>query len=84
MVALLHLRGFVANFQITCAHGQCADPDCGSDYVFVGEEKIAAAPLIEMAEGAVHHFWTMHDGQPVSLVVESGPDGRKKLVPKAA
>jgi hypothetical protein len=79
---LLHLRGIVANYQITCAHGQCADPDCGLEYVFVGEIKVAAASLIEMAEAEQHHFWTMEGGQPVSVVVERGPDGRKKRVAK--
>jgi len=73
----------MADYQITCVHGQCSDPDCGADFVFVGEMKIDAAPLIEMAEAQVHQFWTMQDDQPVSVVVECGADGRKTLVPEA-
>ena len=73
----------MADYQITCVHGQCSDPECGTDFVFVGESKIPAAPLIALAEAQVHQFWTMQDDRPVSVVVECGPDGRKKLVPKA-
>jgi hypothetical protein len=73
----------VASYQITCAHGQCGDPDCGSDYVFVGDTRIDAAPLIDMAEADILQLWTMQDGQPVSVVVGTAADGRKTLKPKA-
>ena len=73
----------MANYQITCVHGQCDDPNCGTDFVFVGEVKVAAEALIEMAEAEVHHFWTMQDGHAVSVVVESDLDGRKKLIPQS-
>ena len=71
----------MANYQITCVHGQCDDPDCGSEFVFVGDKKVAAASLIEMAESEVHQFWTIQNGRSVTVAVECGPDGRKRLVP---
>jgi hypothetical protein len=73
----------VASYQISCAHGQCDDPDCGSDYVVVGDMQIDAAPLIELAEADILQLWTMHDGEPVSVVVGTAADGRKTLKPKA-
>lgn len=73
----------MASYQISCVHGQCDDPDCGSDFVFVGEMRVPAGPLIEQAEAQIHHFWTIEKDEPVSIVVECGPDGRKKLIPKS-
>ena len=55
--------------QITCLHGQCDDPSCGVDFVYVGRQRIPTDAIISDIETGAGRYWTLVDGKGVSVVV---------------
>ena len=59
--------------QITCLHGQCDDPSCGVDFVYVGRQRIPTDGIIRNIETGAGRYWTLADGKGVSVVVGVDP-----------
>jgi hypothetical protein len=59
--------------QITCLHGQCNDPSCGFDFVWVGRQRIPTEAIIKNIDTGAGRYWTLVEGQGVSVVVGQDP-----------
>jgi len=70
----------MASFQISCVGGQCSDPACGTDYIFVGGRQLPADAIIQDIEAGRHRYWTVAQDRAVPVVVALLDDGRKRLV----
>lgn len=59
--------------QITCLRGQCDDPSCGVEFVYVGRQRIPTDAVISNIETGAGRYWTLVDGKGVSVVVGVDP-----------
>ena len=55
--------------QITCLHGQCDDPSCGIDFVYVGRQRVPADVIIGDIQTGASDYWAVVGGECVPVVV---------------
>ena len=70
--------------QITCLGRDCGDPRCGSEFVYIGLQRVSIEVILDNIARNKCSYWTLVDGQALPVAIETDPSTGSPFVTIAA